>query len=402
MRILNIRAEGFYAGIEKRRDAELIDVPLVLEREGVVVDFCKHAAQYRLHRGMPLAHARRLLPRHHEKGWDPTSLGPLLEWLPALGFDKSPDVEVVSPQEIYLGVSSREDPLDILTYMLQETPWVHRFLMGCAKYRFMSQVARRRIEKEGVYKEKHDMEGRCGLLLSVLPGEEKEFLHPLSLMFLAPISTQSRERLRRLGLRRIGQLQAFPQDVLRSRFELELARRVHGLDTTPLHVNYPPQRLLWESELEGRCPLYLLQEAAEALAHQLEESGFESRELILWLLRSDGRWNRQSRRLLRPVRRKDTLCRLLHQMWREGDKEDHDGVRVRIELSRLTRLELMQPNFFSIKGEAKETATIHALIERVHSQYSSQTLFWGKHLDVSRREQVLSFWDPFRAVAKKE
>ncbi|HXG25721.1 MAG TPA: hypothetical protein VNL94_02570, partial [Candidatus Binatia bacterium] len=87
---------------------------------------------------------------------------------------------------------------------------------------------------------------RPGELVSVPPGAEAEFLAPLPASLLTP-DAEIRARLRRFGLRRIGQVAELAGSALVARFGEEGGRigsRARGLEVEPFRPRLAPERLV--------------------------------------------------------------------------------------------------------------------------------------------------------------
>ena len=112
------------------------------------------------------------------------------------------------------------------------------------------------------------------------PQEEAAFLAPLRLDLL-PASAETRERLRMLGLDRMGELAALDRSAVIARFGTEgatLHDLVRGLDRRPLRPRRPVEHLAAEAELEPPAetlePLrFVLHHLCGTLCEQLSARG---------------------------------------------------------------------------------------------------------------------------------
>lgn len=122
--------------------------------------------------------------------------------------------------------------------------------------------------------------------------EEAAFLAPLPLDLL-PVSIETRERLRVLGLRSMGELAALDRSAVIARFGVQGAEvhdLVRGLDRRPLRPRRPLERLFAEAELEPPAqtsePLrFVLHHLCSTLCEQLAARGAGAARaaLTLWL-----------------------------------------------------------------------------------------------------------------------
>ena len=119
-----------------------------------------------------------------------------------------------------------------------------------------------------------------GSLVSVPPDAEAEFLAPLPTSLLTP-DAEIRARLRRFGLRRIGQVAELAASALVARFGEEGARigsRARGLEVDPFRPRRAPERLLLGLPIEPavaelEAVRFVLRRLAVALGENLAARG---------------------------------------------------------------------------------------------------------------------------------
>jgi protein ImuB len=122
--------------------------------------------------------------------------------------------------------------------------------------------------------------------------EEAAFLAPLPVDLL-PAAVETRERMRVLGLRRMGELAALDRSAVIARFGADGAQLhdlARGMDRRPLKPRRPVERLAAEAELEpvvdGLEPLrFVLHHLCGTLCEQLSArgAGAAGATLTLWL-----------------------------------------------------------------------------------------------------------------------
>jgi len=119
-----------------------------------------------------------------------------------------------------------------------------------------------------------------GALVSVPPGGEAEFLAPLPASLLTP-DADIRARLRRFGLRRIGQVADLAASALVARFGDEGARigsRSRGVEVEPFRPRHAPERLVLGLPIEPAVAeleaiRFVLRRLAIALGESLAARG---------------------------------------------------------------------------------------------------------------------------------
>jgi len=245
---------------------------------GVVLDADPAARALGVRRGMPLGSAHRLAPEatflDAEPEADRAELEAAFERLAAF----SPAVAGTSdPAEISFGLL--EAQVDGLEGLWGPEPvMVERIAAaldaalagspraGIAGTRFAATVAA--------------LAAQPGALVSVPPGEEATFLAPLPASLLTP-DADIRARLRRFGLRRIGQVAELAASALVARFGEEGARigaRSRGEEVEPFRPRHAPERLVLGLPIEPAVAeleaiRFVLRRLAIALGESLAARG---------------------------------------------------------------------------------------------------------------------------------
>jgi hypothetical protein len=147
-----------------------------------------------------------------------------------------------------------------------EAPLAGRPRAGIAGTRFVATVAA--------------LAAKPGELISVPPGEETRFLAPLPASLLSP-EPDVRARLRRFGLKEIGQVAKLPASALVARFGEEGRRvgsRARGEELEPFRPRRAPERLVLGLPIEPAVAeleaiRFVLRRLAVALAGSLAARG---------------------------------------------------------------------------------------------------------------------------------
>jgi nucleotidyltransferase/DNA polymerase involved in DNA repair len=249
MRLLHLHRPHLLLDFAKRRlpSGSWPAGPVVLGGKpwsnGSVLDADPAARALGVRRGMPLGSAHRLAPEatflDAEPEADRTELEAAFERLTAF----SPAVAGTSePADVAFGLlEAQVDGLEGLwgpePAMVEriaealEEPLAGRPRAGIAGTRFAATVAA--------------LAAQPGAFVSVPPGAEPEFLAPLPASLLTPES-DIRARLRRFGLRRIGQVAGLAASALVARFGEEGERiglRARGIEVEPFRPRRAPERL---------------------------------------------------------------------------------------------------------------------------------------------------------------
>ncbi len=225
--------DAFFAAVEQRDRPELRGKPVVVGGDptgrGVVAAASYEARRYGIRSAMPAAEARRRCPHCVFVTPRGKRYGEVSRQVMALLESYSPLVEPVSVDEAFVDVTGCErlfGPPPEIARQIQERIRQELGLsasIGVAPNRFLAKVASDR-EKPG------------GLVV-VRPEEVEEFLRELPIEAVWGVGQVTAERLGRLGLKTIGQLAAYPAELLEQQFG-EHGRRLHelahGRDESPL------------------------------------------------------------------------------------------------------------------------------------------------------------------------
>ena len=211
---------------------------------GTVLDADPAARALGVRRGMPLGSAHRLAPEATFLDADPeadraeleAAFERLGEFSPAIAGTTDPAAVAFGLLEAQIdGLEGLWGPEPALVERVGgalEQPLAGRARAGIAGTRFAATVAALAAEPGG--------------LVSVPPGTEATFLAPLPASLLTP-DADIRARLRRFGLRRIGQVSELAESALVARFGEEGSRigsRSRGLEVDPFRPRHAPERLV--------------------------------------------------------------------------------------------------------------------------------------------------------------
>jgi len=245
---------------------------------GVVLDADPAARALGVRRGMPLGSAHRLAPEatflDAEPEADRTELEAAFERLTAFspavaGTSEPADVAFGLLEAQVDGLSGLWGPEPVMVERIAaalEGPLAGSPRAGIAGTRFAATVA--------------SLAAQPSALVSVPPGGEAEFLAPLPASLLTP-DADIRARLRRFGLRRIGQVAELAASALVARFGEEGARigsRSRGIEVEPFRPRGAPERLVLGLPIEPAVAeleaiRFVLRRLAIALGESLAARG---------------------------------------------------------------------------------------------------------------------------------
>ena len=284
MRLLHLHRQHLLLDFAKRRlpSGSWPAGPVVLGGKpwsnGNVLDADPAARALGVRRGMPLGSAHRLAPEATFLDADPeadraeleAAFERLAELSPAIAGTSDPTDVAFGLLEAQIdgleGLWGPEPALVERANATLEPALAGRSRAGIAGTRFAATVAALAAEP--------------GSLVSVPPGAEAVFLAPLPASLLTP-DAEIRARLRRFGLRRIGQVAELAASALVARFAEEGARigsRSRGLEVDPFRPRRAPERLLLGLPIEPavvelEAIRFVLRRLAVALGENLAARG---------------------------------------------------------------------------------------------------------------------------------
>lgn len=284
MRLLHLHRQHLLLDLAKRRQpsGSWPAGPVVLGGKpwtnGKVLDADPNARALGVRRGMALGSAHRLAPEatflDAEPEADRDDLEAAFERLAAF----SPAVAGTSePGDVAFGLL--EAQIDGLEGLWGPEP-VLAERIGAALTEPLAGAPRAGIAGTRFAATVAALAAQPGSLIAVPPGAEAEFLAPLPASLLTP-DPDVRARLRRFGLRRIGQVAELAASALVARFGEEGARvgsRSRGVEVEPFRPRRAPERLVLGLPIEpGVAELealrFVLRRLAVALAGNLAARG---------------------------------------------------------------------------------------------------------------------------------
>jgi DNA polymerase-4 len=283
--ILHVDMDAFFVSVELLERPELRGKPVVVggrpDQRGVVSAASYEARKYGIHSAMPLRTAGRLCPHaifldgHHAK---------YSEWsdrVATILANFSPVVEMVSIDEAYLNLSGTErlhgPPLAAADKLLRAI--THATTLPCsgglAATRLVAKVASDQAKPRG--------------LLWVAPGQEAQFLAPLSVRKIPGIGEVTERALRSLSIETVEQLTAVPQEKLEKIFGqwgTALFRKARGGDSYEFVIDAEPKSIsqnhtFGEDTDDTNKLTAMLSHLSQKACKRLREAGLATRTLTL-------------------------------------------------------------------------------------------------------------------------
>ena len=229
--ILHVDLDCFYVSVERRKDRNLLGLPVIVGGAGGrgVVLSCSYEARAKgVRNGMPSARARRLC---RDALFVPPDFGSYTEASKGfrdLLYSFTPKVETISLDEAFCDVSgahtlygSSEEIASAIRVRVRDDLDLAASVGG-GPTKLVAKVASRTCKPDGV----------------LLVDDPIAFLHPLPIEELWGVGEVTANSLRRLGITTIGDLARFPKGVLRKTAGDASSRHLHavawGRDPSPV------------------------------------------------------------------------------------------------------------------------------------------------------------------------
>ena len=284
-KIIHIDMDAFYASVEQRDDPSLRGRPVVVggnpEGRGVVAAASYEARAFGVRSAMPMRTALRLCPEAVRAAPDFGRYREVSRQIREIFHQHTDLVEPLALDEAYLDVTRNKlgIPFGHRVARTIKAEIRHRLRLtasaGVAPCKFVAKIA-------------SDLEKPDGLV-TVMPHQVREFLHPLSVERIPGVGKVTQQQLQSLGYETIGQLAQADPSRLEERFGKRgryLHQRALGIDDGPVTTEREPKQVSSEStfpadlfdpeEMHGA-----LRTLTEEVAGRLRRRGLAGRTVML-------------------------------------------------------------------------------------------------------------------------
>ena len=283
--------DAFYASVEQRDDPRLRGKPVAVggaSRRGVVCAASYEARPFGVRSAMPMARALRLCPGLIVVPPDFTRYSAVSDEIFEVFHSFTPEVEGLSLDEAFLDVTRSQallgTPLqqakDIKARIRERTRLTAS--VGLAEVKFAAKIASELCKPDG--------------LLEVPRGQVRDFLAPLPASRLWGVGPRTDEQLRRLGLRKIGEVASADRSFLEAQLGSMgpwLHDLANGIDDRIVEPDTEAKSIgaeeTFEEDLEGEALLPFIHEQALRVAARLRRAGVRARSVHLKVKYADFR-----------------------------------------------------------------------------------------------------------------
>ncbi len=371
--ILHIDMDAFYASVEQLDNPWLKGKCVIVggtSGRGVVSAASYEARRFGIRSAMPIFQAREKCPEAVFVAPRMARYKEVSRQVMAILRRFSPLVEVVSIDEAYLDIAGcgklYGDARAMAAAIKAEIQASLRLTcsVGGAPLRFLAKIA-------------SDMDKPDGL--TIIEAEAvASFIETLAVQKVPGVGRKTFGLLERMGIRTLGDVQKFPQEILLQRlgkFGLRLIELSAGRDRETVMPAAAPKSVSSERTLAADTRdkhllgKHLLQQSAE-VARQLRKAGLRARTITLKIKHADFTQHTRSKTIDRPTRSSETIYR--HAL---GLLENYRSTRkirlIGVGASGLTPDDApMQMELFGSVGEADTTwETVDKTVEQITRKF---------------------------------
>lgn len=370
--------DAFFVSVEEVRDPSLVGKPVVVggdpKGRGVVAAASYAARKYGIHSAMPLAEARRLCPEAIFLRGSHGVYGKFSKRVFALLDRYSPLVEPMSLDEAYVDLTGCEKlhgPVLSTAEKIKNEIKIQVGInasIGIASNKLLAKVASGFVKPNGI--------------LWIAPGKEGKFLNPLPVGRIPGVGPKSGERLRRMGIKTVGDLAALSKDLLEEvhgKWGTDLYLKSRGICNRPVVGEESDSRsisretTLATDSMDARFLESTLSYLVEKAAAQLRESDLYVRSVTLKLRTSDFKTVTRSHTLSEPTVKDHVIFQATVELFRKQFTR-HTRVRlIGVCLSSLSRNACTQTDLFQEVTRERQDS-LYKGIDRIRNKYGFRSI----------------------------
>ena len=384
--------DAFFASVEQLDHPEWRGRPVIVggsaERRGVVSTASYEARRFGVHSAMPSATARRLCPQaiwtqgHFDRYREVSA-----QVMAILG-EETPFVEQVSIDEAFFDVTpgrfSRESPVEICRRVQGRVAGLGvTCSIGLGVNKTVAKIASEREKPRG--------------LTVVMPGTERAFLAPLPVGAMSGVGPATQERLRRMGIRTLGELSRADAGELEGAFGVlgpRMAIRAAGLERSRVAESAAPEEVksvsnerTFSQDLRSREDVTAaVRHIADLVARRLRKRDLAGRTVTLKVKYDATRARSAQRSLGAPTDDERVIGRtaldLLGELWSPGTAVRLLGVGVSgFDEAGPTQLSL----FEAASAPTGERAALGRVTDALRERFGDDAVSYGHDLRLRER-----------------
>lgn len=387
--ILHIDADAFFASVEQAINPNLRNRPVIVggtaNQRGVVHTASYEARKRGVYIGMPLGHARRLVP-------DAVFLKGHYEHYKAVSdiFEKiyhryTPAVEFTSLDDAYLDLTGtlnvhRLSPLDVARSIQKEVERATQVSVSCGigTTKLIARLASGCHKPHGV--------------TFVAPGEELDFLHPLPVEMLPGIGRVAKTTLNQLSVFTVGELSRVPKHLLRQQFGVNggtFWQLANGIDPRDVAGSIMPKQLSRETGFEEDTSdetvvLDVLRYLTERIGTKLREASLVAQTVSVKIDYTGHRQYKKERSLPRKTSSSDALFSMVRTLVQEAPFRRLRVHRVGLAVSHITRKNLQGDLF----DDSSRKDALESAVDQIRRRFGFMAVMPASLINLKQRYRM--------------
>jgi DNA polymerase-4 len=389
-RILHIDLDAFYCAVEEQRDPTLKGKPFAVggrpDQRGVVASCSYAARKYGVRSAMPMAQAVKICPdllivRGHYRDYADASRK-VMDYLRGI----TSQLEQISIDEAFLDITKIPGSSESVAKQIQShiaSEFNLPCSIGIASNKLVAKTATDygKIQKGKANKSPNAIQ-------IILSGNEEQFLAPLSVDALWGVGPKTAEKLREMGIFKIGDLTSVPDSQLRDRFGkwgYALSQRARGIDDRPISIKHTAKSVSQETTFakdvkEVDTLLETIDRLSRHISKRLVKKHTQGTTIKIKLRWSNFDTITRQLTLKQPTNQHETIRNaaegLFKKAWMKGEPIRLIGVGV----SGLAPEQLLlwdhQPNL----EDSESDKHLSSLISNLQKKYGEDIVRWGQDL----------------------
>ena len=381
--------DAFFASVEQLDHPEWRGRPVIVggsaDRRGVVSTASYEARRFGVHSAMPSATARRLCP---DAIWTRGNFERYREvsaQVMAILGDETPLVEQVSIDEAFFDVTpgrfSRESPILICRRVQERVAELGvTCSIGLGVNKTVAKIASEREKPRG--------------LTAVLPGTERAFLAPLPVGAMSGVGPATQERLRKMGIRTLGELSRADERELERTFGVlgpRMALRAAGLERSAVAEAAAPEEVksvsnerTFSEDLTERDQIRAgIAHVSEMVGRRLRRKGLRGHTVTLKVKYDATHARTAQRALAEPTDDERVFGRvaasLLDELWQPGMRVRLLGVVVSgFDGARPSQMSLFGDE--AAEGEGRDRSALGRVTDALRERFGDDAVSYGRDL----------------------
>lgn len=377
--ILHMDMDAFFAAVEQRDHPEYRGKPVIVGADpqggkgrGVVSTCSYEARVYGVHSAMPIQTAYKLCP-HGIYVWPNGRLyGMVSKSIFRILEEFTDQVEPLSIDEAFMDVTGSirlygegKQIARLIKDRIKEKENLTASV-GVAPTKYLAKIA-------------SDLEKPDGLVV-VQSDKISEFLHPLPISRLWGAGIQTQKALLKMGIKTIGDLSTYPQDVLHKKLGKvgdHFYRLAHGIDTrkvetTEIVKSVSNEHTFFKDITDGTDLRRRLAALCDKVGYRLRKSDLAGKTIHLKLRYSDFSTITRNRTIENATNETGTLLKVITELFEKNYIKDRKIRLIGVGVSGFSKHHVVQLSLFD--SQSKKFSKLDAIEDQIKMKFGSQSI----------------------------